>query len=76
MSQHTSVSNCFYYVITIALSVINDCLICIELCVFDLKSQERLFMRKVSCQSYKTISQSQQRASESTILHIYSNRAF
>ncbi len=30
MSQHTSVSNCFYYVITIALSVITDCFICTE----------------------------------------------
>ncbi len=37
MSQHTSVSYCFNYVVTIALSVIADRLICIEyLCVFDL----------------------------------------
>ncbi len=37
MSQHTSVSNCFYYLVTIALSVITDCLTCFEyLCVFDL----------------------------------------
>ncbi len=28
MLQHTSVSNCFYYMVTIALSVIADCLIC------------------------------------------------
>ncbi len=27
MSHHTSVSNCFYYVVTIGLSVITDCLI-------------------------------------------------
>ncbi len=38
MSHHTSVSNCFHYVITIALSVITDRLICTEyLCVFNLK---------------------------------------
>ncbi len=37
MSQHTSVSNCFHYVITIALFVITDCLICTEnLSVFNL----------------------------------------
>ncbi len=29
--SNTSVSNCFYYVVTIALSVITDNLICIEL---------------------------------------------
>ncbi len=31
MWHHTSVSNCFYYVITIALSLLTDRLICIEL---------------------------------------------
>ncbi len=37
MSQHTSVSNCFHYVITIALSVITDRLVCTEYkCVFNL----------------------------------------
>uniref|UniRef100_A0A672KMF4 GDT1 family protein n=1 Tax=Sinocyclocheilus grahami TaxID=75366 RepID=A0A672KMF4_SINGR len=30
MSHHTSVSNCFYYVVTIALSVLTDRLICTE----------------------------------------------
>ncbi len=30
MLQHTIVSNCFYYVVTIALSVITDCLICTD----------------------------------------------
>ncbi len=35
--QHTSVSNCFYYVITIVLSVITERLICTEqLCIFNL----------------------------------------
>ncbi|ROI15203.1 hypothetical protein DPX16_9002 [Anabarilius grahami] len=49
MSHHTSVSNCFYYVIIIALSVIKDRLICTEyLCVFNLlnyiqKSEQRIF---------------------------------
>ncbi len=37
MSHYTSVSNCFYYVVTIALSVITDCLICMEcFCIFNL----------------------------------------
>ncbi len=37
MSQHTSVSNCFHYVVTIVLSVITDHLICTEyLCAFNL----------------------------------------
>ncbi len=31
MSQHTSVSNCFYYMVTIALSLLTGCLIFIEL---------------------------------------------
>ncbi len=31
MSQDTSVSNCFHYVVTIALSPLTDHLICIEL---------------------------------------------
>ncbi len=34
MSQHTSVSNCFYYVVTITLSLITDCLICTEYLYF------------------------------------------
>ncbi len=38
ISHHTSVSKCFYYVVTIALSVITDRLTCTEyLCVFNLK---------------------------------------
>ncbi len=35
MSRHSSVSNCFYYVVTIALSVITHRLMC--LCTFNLK---------------------------------------
>ncbi len=31
MSQHLNVNNCFYYMVTVAFSVITDCLICIEL---------------------------------------------
>ncbi len=30
MSQHTSVSNCFYYMTAVALSIFTDCLICIH----------------------------------------------
>ncbi len=37
MTHHTSASNCFHYVVIIALSVITDRFICTEyLCVFDL----------------------------------------
>ncbi len=37
MLQHTSLSNCFYYMITIALSLLTDRLICTEYwCGFDL----------------------------------------
>ncbi len=37
MSQHTSVSNCFFYVVTIGLSIITVNVMCTEyLCVFNL----------------------------------------
>ncbi len=37
MSQHTIKCNCFYYMVTIALSVFTDYLLCIEyLCIFNL----------------------------------------
>ncbi len=56
MSQHKCVSDCFHYAITMALSIITDHLICIKGCT-------------VRCQTYTTISQSQQWAFifESTI---------
>ncbi len=58
-SNVTRVSNCFYYVITIALSVITDRLICTKyLCVFALKSQHRPSMKDVDCRTYTTIGQS------------------
>ncbi len=52
MSHHTSVSNWFYYVVTIALSLLTDRLICIELFMcFWPKSQQRPSMRNVRCQT-------------------------
>ncbi len=51
-----NLSNCFYYVVTIALSVITDRLICTEyLCVFNLQCPS---VKDVDCQTYTTISQS------------------
>ncbi len=53
MSHHTSVNNCFYFVITIALSVITDCLICTEfLCIFNLK-QQHSFVKDVGFQTVR-----------------------
>ncbi len=54
----TSVSNCFYYMIAIDLSVITDRLICTEyLCIVNLS---RPSMKDVGCQTKTTVSQSWQ----------------
>ncbi len=44
MLQHTSVSNCFHDVVTIALSVITDHLICTEyLCILNLNTVASIY---------------------------------
>ncbi len=55
--HHTSVSNCYYYVITIALSVITDCL-CTDYYVFSPKSQQHPSVKYIGCQTYTTVIQS------------------
>ncbi len=56
MLHHTSVSNCFYYVVTIASSVITDHLICIEYLCFFFNLNQHPSMKDVGCQTYTTVS--------------------
>jgi len=73
-----SVSNCFYYVVTIALSVITDRLICIELFMCFNINHCSIHLWGMYTVKQTTVSQSQQWVftSESTILPTYLNQAF
>ncbi len=70
--------NCFYYVVTLAWSVITDCLICIELCIFDLNHSSVHLWGIYAVQHTQVLANhSSGRLLQSpTICHGYSNRAF